>query len=221
MIYYSDKECTCSILCNCSSGHVQVSCPSHGFYSHFNCVRQVTNMTGVVEHLAPAKPKYSSRASRLRSFPDGDLNVLAEELADAGFFYTDDDDDDYEARRSGNEKVDITCFQCNVHLSISDLHSPFNPWAAHARHSKMCEYVRVKCGDEYILKQFSETQGNGCPRVSDALDMECKICATRPARHRLLLPCAHNCCDDCMFMIGLQCPVCRGKIFGSVAMFLQ
>lgn len=79
-------------------------------------------------------PEYANQADRLRSFsnwPSDRMNQTAEQLSDAGFFYTQNSDH-------------VRCFCCGG--GLRDWEKTDDPWEEHASWYSKCEYLELVKG---------------------------------------------------------------------------
>lgn len=129
--------------------------------------------------------KFTLLSSRLETFKywPCEYFIKGEELAEAGFFYT--------------EKSDIVvCFCCSGELCKF---KPFDDDAfkKHAKNFSTCKYINFKKGHEYVNHQRSQDG-----------ELKCSICYEQ-CRDILFHPCLHVCaCSGCSLRLS-SCPVCR------------
>lgn len=187
-------------------------------------------------------PEYAVERIRLRSFEDWPtvMKQKPEELADAGFFYTQISDR-------------VICFSCGGGLRMWDDND--DPWEQHAIWYKKCNYLQLVKGPEFIAaveKRFgiiqkrknnnkksnstaTSTQENGhsscsddnkdnnsLPQNTNDQNNDTKLDDTRSCRicyvdeyNTVFLPCGHIlACAKCA-ATQTECPLCR-KRFESI-----
>nr|AFS51919.1 inhibitor of apoptosis protein 3 [Dendrolimus kikuchii nucleopolyhedrovirus] len=179
-----------------------------------------------VEKWRPKHSKLTTKAARLATFDNWpkSVPVAPDDLADAGFFYT-------------NIGDHTECFYCGG--SIRDWESGDSPWWEHARWFDRCRFVRLIRGDDYVQMVVSESAvirappppppppspsttpsppppsspSSPPPHSLSFTESEpiCKICYTNK-RNACFVPCNHVvACVECSACLT-ECPVCRRPV---------
>lgn len=139
-------------------------------------------------------------SQRLESFSSWPLSyfLTPEDLAEAGFFYTDASDC-------------VTCFSCGVNLNNWQ---PFdNVYIQHSIFSPKCKYINFKKGHKFV-KSHTKLEQN---QELDAY--KCSVCLDQ-MKNTLFLPCSHiTTCKQCARQL-VYCPICRSLIREEKDVFL-
>uniref|UniRef100_A0A182NKN4 RING-type domain-containing protein n=1 Tax=Anopheles dirus TaxID=7168 RepID=A0A182NKN4_9DIPT len=159
----------------------------------------------------PKHPKYATETARLASFESWPKSIrqTPEQMADAGFFYT--------------EKSDIvTCFSCGG--TLKDWMEGDDPWVEHADNFSGCHYLNLVKGAEFVQQCQTRRSTEGSietrahcktseqhvdePEVSD--EKLCKICYSNPY-NTTFVPCGHVvACAKCASAVD-RCPLCNQR----------
>ena len=145
----------------------------------------------------PAMRSITERVNSFRGWPAEEV-ITANELAEAGFFYTGIFD---HAR----------CYHCN--LTLDQWESGDNAWVCHAYYSPACPYVYLKRGRAFSTGIHTPTDlvlpPNDIPEPSKDIDRyTCKICMEKEIG-TVFAPCDHAVsCISCTLEIE-KCPICN------------
>ncbi|NXX13876.1 BIR7B protein, partial [Podargus strigoides] len=170
------------------------------------------------ETALPNEPEYPEmvteemRLSTFQNWPQY-TDVLPEQLARAGFFYT------------GQGDV-VRCFYCDGGVrnwSFGD-----DPWREHAKWYPGCEFLLRSRGREFVgIWAFFFFFGKDESRMSTEEQLRrlqeermCKVCMDKDVSV-VFVPCGHLvACGECALNLRL-CPICRAVIRGSVRTFMS
>ncbi|CCU56005.1 inhibitor of apoptosis 3 [Choristoneura rosaceana entomopoxvirus 'L'] len=153
----------------------------------------------------PIHPKYLSEIKRLKTFKNWpqSLKQTPEELAEAGFYYT----------NCGDK---VKCFYCD--LGLKDWENNDIVWEQHARWAQKCNYVSLVKGEEYIQQVISNAhivKDNSDEYVNNINNTQlsniCIICLNKPA-NITFIPCGHISCLNCYANLNNTCHMCRSFI---------
>lgn len=201
--------------------------PFFHIYLSLNYIERLINMTtGEIETSFQHEfPEFAIEASRLQTFEDWPrmMKQRPEQMADAGFFYTQISDR-------------VICFSCGG--GSGQWHEDDDPWEQHAIWYKKCHYFDLIKGPEFIaeverkfdrMKKAESTDDKPTPTSSpkqsdehtnDSDDAKpsfnansndarlCKICFVNEYS-TIFLPCGHiMACGKCA-AAQTKCPICR------------
>lgn len=185
------------------------------------------NETSIVENEYHHKQRtyyfeFAIESTRLRSFDKWpkSMKQKPEQLADAGFFYT----------QIGDR---VICFSCGV--GLYEWSETDDPWEEHALCYEECDYLRLVKGVEFIesvKKKFNKTENkiniqsssSTLPTVATATlsthnnssdedkkhpdSRLCRICYSNEF-NSVFLPCGHvTACIKCALSV-IKCPLCQ------------
>lgn len=165
---------------------------------------EIGHIEGVTEPRATVvkgEEDYARYESRLRSFADWtSQTVSAEDLAEAGLYYT-----------GPNDRVQ--CFSCKG--GLYNWEAGDKPLEEHKKHFPLCKFVKNYVPETRTapvrVSELQEQKKEEKAVVNDPYKGLCKVCLN-DAASVIFLPCKHiTCCAECAIAVT-KCPLCRDKI---------